>query len=833
MRKLVLPAALACGLAACSDVPSAPTVAAPAVPTRATLSQSGVPIPNQYIVQFRPGGLDARTNASYVERAMGGETKYVYTRVLNGAAMKLADDAAMALRSDPRVLSVIQDQTVTLATTQTNPPSWGLDRIDQRNLPLSATYSYGLTGSGVTAYLLDTGLNFSQTDFGGRATAGVDEITVGGGSVDCNGHGTHTAGTVGSTTYGVAKGVHIVAVRVLDCTGSGSYGAVIAGIDWVTANATKPAVASMSLGGPFFQPLNDAVTNSMNAGIPYAIAAGNNATNACNDSPGSTPGAITVGATSITDGFASFSDVGACVALNAPGVNIKSLWIGANGTTNTISGTSMATPHVAGVAALYLQANPTATAAQVRAALIANATPNVIAGVPAQTPNLLLYSGFLNIPPVASFTSNCTALSCSFNANGTTALSIATYSWNFGDATTGSGKTPSHNYASAGTYAVTLTVTDPNGTSVKTTNVNVGGATNQPPVARFTISCPTLHCTVDGSTSTDDVGVVSYKWDWGNGRSETHVGPTASNTWATAGNYTITLTVTDGGGLTNSTSKLVTIPSSTNQSPTATITSPANNSTFLLGSSVAFAGTGQDPEDGVLTGASLVWTSSIDGQIGTGTSFSTSSLSAGTHTITLTAKDAQNATGTATRTITINRAPTATITSPANGGTFAQGTSVAFAGTGQDPEDGALSGASLVWTSNVDGPIGTGTSFSTSSLSTGPHTITLTATDSKGATGTATRSITITAPGNLPPTANFTFTCSTTGTHQCTVNGSSSTDDHGVVSYKWDWGNGRTETHVGATASNTWATAGNFSVTLTVTDAGGLTNSITKTVAVP
>ena len=744
MRKLLLPAALACGLAACADTPSAPTSAAPSVPERATLSQSGIPIPGQYIIQFRPGGADSRTNATSIERNMGGATRYVYTRVLNGAAMLLADDAAAALRSDPRVLSVTQDQTVTLATTQTN-PSWGLDRIDQRNRPLSASYSYGLTGNGVTAYILDTGLNFAQSDFGGRASAGIDEITSGGGSVDCNGHGTHTAGTVGSSTYGVAKGVHIVAVRVLDCMGSGSFAAVIAGIDWVTANATKPAVASMSLGGPFFQPLNDAVANSINAGIPYAIAAGNNAANACTESPGSTPGAITIGATSITDIFAGFSDRGPCVALNAPGVNIKSLWIGANGTTNIISGTSMATPHVAGVAALFLQGNPTATPAQVRAALITNATPNVISNVPASTPNLLLYAGFLNIAPVANFSSNCSALACAFNANASTSLSIGTYSWNFGDATTGTGKTPVHSYGQAGTYVVTLTVTDPNGTSVKTANVSVGGLPNQPPVALFTLTCPTLSCSANASASTDDHGIVSYKWDWGNGRSETHVGPTATNTWASAGNYNVTLTVTDGSGLTNALTKVVTIPTATvNQSPTATVTSPSNNSTFLLGASVAFAGTGQDPEDGALAGASLVWTSSLDGQIGTGTAFSINTLSAGTHIITLTAKDAL------------------------------------------------------------------------------------------GATGTSTRSITITSTGvNQPPAANFTFTCSATVAHQCSVDGSSSTDDVGVVSYTWAWGDGRTETHVRATASNSWASAGTFSVTLTVTDAGGLTSSITKQVAVP
>ncbi|MEP6731645.1 MAG: S8 family serine peptidase [bacterium] len=666
MRKLIVPAALACGLAACADAPSAPpTAAAQLHPAAASFGRAGDPIPGRYIVQFKSGGADAVTNAKYVERTAGGVTSYVYTKVLNGAAMQLGDDAAAALRSDPRVLSVDQDQTVSINTTQNNPPSWGLDRIDQKNLPLSNSYTYGLTGAGVTAYILDTGLNFAQADFTGRASAGIDEITSGGGSVDCNGHGTHTAGTVGSATYGVAKGVKIVAVRVLDCNGSGSFAGVIAGIDWVTTHATLPAVASMSLGGSNFAPLDTAVAHSIAAGIPYVIAAGNSSANACTESPGNTPGAITIGATTIADGFASFSDRGPCVALNAPGVNITSLWLGASGTTNTISGTSMATPHVSGVVAMYLQAHPTATPAQVRAAVIAGATANVISGVPASTPNLLLNIGFLN------------------NGN------------------------------------------------------------NQAPVARFTITCPTLHCNADGSASTDDVAIVSYKWDWGNGHNETHSGPTASNTWATPGTYSVTLTVTDGGGLTGSLTKQVTIPNgTTNQPPTASITSPANGSSFVQGASVSFAGSGTDPEDGALTGASLVWTSSLDGQIGTGASFNSSTLSVGS------------------------------------------------------------------------------------------HTITLTATDSHGLTGTATRSITITA-GNQPPVAAFTFNCGGAVPHQCSFDGSTSTDDHGVVSYMWDWGNGKTETHTRTTSTNTWAAAGNVTVKLTVTDAGGLTNTKTMVIAVP
>jgi subtilisin family serine protease len=269
---------------------------------------------------------------------------------------------------------------------------WGLDRMDQRTLPLSGSYAYQRDGTGVTAYIIDTGINFSHDEFGGRASAGVDEVTVGGGAADCNGHGTHVAGTVGGATYGVAKKVRLVAVRVLDCQGSGYSSWAIAGVDWVTEHRVLPAVANLSLGGSFSQAFNDAIERSIAAGVVYAIAAGNSAADACATSPGSAPNAITVGATDNTDAFASFSNFGACVKMNAPGVGIVSAWIGSNVATTGASGTSMAAPHVTGAAAVYLQGNPSATPAQVRAALTSAATTNVLGGLPSGTPNLLLYS---------------------------------------------------------------------------------------------------------------------------------------------------------------------------------------------------------------------------------------------------------------------------------------------------------------------------------------------------------------------------------------------------------------------------------------------------------
>jgi subtilisin family serine protease len=289
------------------------------------------------------------------------------------------------------------DQPMHATTTQTG-ATWGIDRVDQRNLPLSTTYTYTADGTGVNAYIIDTGIRFSHAQFGGRATSGFDAVD-GGSADDCNGHGTHVSGTVGGSTYGVAKNVHLVAVRVLDCSGSGTTAGVISGVDWVTANHVSPAVANMSLGGGASTTLDNAVASSIASGVTYAVAAGNGnflgiAANACNSSPARVATALTVGATDQTDKKASFSNYGTCLDLFAPGVNITSSWYGSDTATNTISGTSMATPHVVGVAALYLQGNPSATPATVSAALVANATTGKVTSPGTGSPNRLLFENY-------------------------------------------------------------------------------------------------------------------------------------------------------------------------------------------------------------------------------------------------------------------------------------------------------------------------------------------------------------------------------------------------------------------------------------------------------
>ncbi|TDB70694.1 S8 family serine peptidase [Micromonospora sp. KC723] len=481
------------------------TPAAAAEPVGVVRAAGGpTAVADSYIVVLKDSAV-ARTRVGDTAQRLvgrhGGSVARTYAAALRGFEVRVDARAAARIAADPSVAYVEQNHTVSISGTQTNPPSWGLDRIDQRNLPLDRSYTYPNTASNVHAYIIDTGIRFSHSDFGGRAVSGYDAVD-GGSADDCNGHGTHVAGTVGGSAYGVAKGVRLVGVRVLNCQGSGTNAGVIGGVDWVTQNAVKPAVANMSLGGGANSTLDTAVRNSINSGVTYGLAAGNDTgANACNTSPARTAEGITVGSTTNSDARSSFSNIGTCLDIFAPGSSITSAWHTNDTATNTISGTSMATPHVVGAAALVASANPTWTPQQVRDSLVNNATPNVVGNPGTGSPNRLLYVVNDGTPPptndfsvqvsptsgstapggsvtatVATATTNGAAQSVSLSASGLPAGTTASFS----PATVTSGGSSTLTIATsastpAGTYAVTVTGTAASGTKTATYSLTVTG----------------------------------------------------------------------------------------------------------------------------------------------------------------------------------------------------------------------------------------------------------------------------------------------------------------------------------------------------------------------
>ncbi|MEO6292439.1 MAG: S8 family peptidase [Burkholderiaceae bacterium] len=360
------------------------------------------PIPGRYIVVFWDSVNSPAAEVANLMRASGGQLHHTYSSAIKGFAASLPDAALQGIRNNPNVNYIEQDQTVSLNTTQTG-ATWGLDRIDQHALGLNSSYQYNYTGAAsgepsspaVNAFIIDTGIRATHSDFNGRVNvgAGFTAISDGNGTNDCNGHGTHVAGTVGGTTWGVAKGVTLIPVRVLNCQGSGSWSGVIAGVDFVANSTLRPAVANMSLGGGASQAVDDAVAGAVSRGATVVVAAGNSNADACNYSPARAPSAITVGAITSTDTRASYSNWGTCLDLFAPGSGITSAWNTDDYATNTISGTSMASPHVTGVAALALAANMAASPWAVADFLTNNnATSGLISSAGTGSPNRLVYS---------------------------------------------------------------------------------------------------------------------------------------------------------------------------------------------------------------------------------------------------------------------------------------------------------------------------------------------------------------------------------------------------------------------------------------------------------
>ncbi|WP_434442771.1 S8 family serine peptidase [Lentzea sp. E54] len=491
-------------------------------------------VKDSYIVSLKAGAA-SRAAAPELASRYGGQVGKVWQHALNGFSVTMTAKQAARLAADPKVAFVEQDAEVSLLDVQQNPPSWGLDRVDQRDLPLSNSYQYNTTASNVTTYIVDTGVRTTHQTFGGRATWGTNTSGDGNNS-DCNGHGTHVAGTVAGAEYGIAKAAKVVAVKVLNCQGSGTIQGVVDGVNWVTANAVKPAVANMSLGGGAAAALDTAVRNSVASGVTYALASGNSNTDACSSSPARVAEAITVNASTNTDARASFSNYGTCTDIFAPGQNIVSAWHTSDTATNNISGTSMASPHVAGGAALWLATHPTDSPAAVWAGLNAASTPNKISNPGSGSPNKLLYTLFGDVQPGDPSVTNPgtqtstvgTPASLQLSASGGT----APYTWSVSGLPAGLSASASGAISgtptTAGTSTVTARVTDSAGKTGSATFswvVNaVGGScdarTNSTPVRIPDNTTVTSTIVVSGcagnasATSSIKVAIThSYKGD--------------------------------------------------------------------------------------------------------------------------------------------------------------------------------------------------------------------------------------------------------------------------------------------------------------------------------
>ncbi|MCU1586559.1 MAG: putative subtilase-family protease [Frankiales bacterium] len=478
--------------------------------------------PSTYVVRLAPAAAPVSSLVRTLTSRYGGQVSFTYTTALRGFAVRMTPGEAQRLRLDPLVAAITPDQVFHTDTTQGG-AQYDLDRTDQRS-GLDGSYTYNATGAGVHAYDIDTGITPTHTDFGGRASVGFDAMNDGHNGIDCNGHGTHTAGSIGGSVHGMAKQVSLVAVRVLDCNGSGTSAQIIAGVDWVAAHAVHPAVANMSLGSSVGtdSSIDAAVNGLINSGVTVAVAAGNGygnglyAQNACSTSPADVPNAITVSATDNTDTKPIWANVGNCVDLFAPGVGVVSDWYTSDTATQSDDGTSMSTPHVAGAAALYLQQNPSATPAQVASFLVGQATTGAVKSPGSGTPNKLLYIGGIsaggpppaNVAPTAAFTISTSNLSATLTDTSTDSDgSIASRSWAFGDGTTGTGSPVTHTYAAAGTYTVTETVTDNGGltaTASHSVAVSAGTSTDPDP------STPTLTSGVAKSGTSGAKGSWQY-----------------------------------------------------------------------------------------------------------------------------------------------------------------------------------------------------------------------------------------------------------------------------------------------------------------------------------
>ncbi|GGS29757.1 MULTISPECIES: putative Ig domain-containing protein [Actinokineospora] len=633
------------------------TMATPAAAAEGTILGANAEgaIPGSYLVVFKDHATSRAAVAQSAETMAdryGGTVTATWRHALRGYAATMTERQARRLAADPAVSAVEQNRVVRVADTQQNPPSWGLDRIDQRDRPLNNAYTYPTTASNVHAYVIDTGIRTTHRDFGNRATWGTN--TVGGSNTDCHGHGTHVAGTVGGTAYGVAKGVRLVAVKALDCQGSGSTQSIVSAVDWVTANAVKPAVANMSLGGGASTAMDNAVRNSITSGVVYSIASGNSNANACNTSPARVTEALTVNASTSTDARASFSNWGTCTDLFGPGQDITSAWHSSDTATNTISGTSMAAPHVAGVVALYLSTHPNATVTQTNQAIINASSSGKISNPGTGSPNRLVFveqgapADVAVTNPGGQTGTVGTPASLQLTATG----GVAPYTWTATGLPAGLSISPSTGRISgtpttANTYQVTVTATD-------TTN-DSGSATFSwviEPASGGDLTLPNPG-TLTGSVGVEagvklvvSGGTGPYTWTAdglppglslsSDGSDTAIVGgvPTAGGTYR----VTVSVTATTGGSTSVqfdwviSGGGQITVPSPGNQ--TTTVGSPVNLQLTASGGAAPYTWSAS----GLPAGLSISASGLITG----------SPTAAGTSTVTVTATDSAGASGSAT-----------------------------------------------------------------------------------------------------------------------------------------------------------------------------------------
>ncbi|HEU4407934.1 MAG TPA: S8 family serine peptidase, partial [Polyangiaceae bacterium] len=827
---LVALAALA--LAACNSPPpptGGPGAADPgadeAPAAGARFLTSARPVKDRYIVVLRDEpARDARQAANDLAAAYRGQVGQVFRHALQGFVAEMTEVDAKRLSEDPRVKYVEEDGVMSISATQPN-ATWGLDRVDQRALPLDQSYTYNTAGGGVNAYVIDTGIRVTHAEFGGRAAPGFSSINDANGSNDCNGHGTHVAGTIGGSTYGVAKAVNLHAVRVLDCGGSGTTAGVIAGVDWVTANFEAPAVANMSLGGGASQALDDAVAASINAGVIYALAAGNENQNACNRSPARTPAAITVGSTTLTDARSSFSNFGTCVDLFAPGSSITSAWHTGDSATNTISGTSMASPHVAGAIALYLGSNPTASPEQVAGVLTTLATPGAVTNPGTGSPNLLLFTASLgdgngdNEAPTAAVTAPAdgatVAGTVTLEADASDNVGVTRVSFFVNNAFLGTDTEAPFSLAwnttlgGNGAHAVVAKAFDAGGNVGSSAAVTV--TVNNPGQASYDPALKAPHCTDKGAVCDSGTLVVGR----GNVGPEQNA-PNTVNASCVDGNLgsfhndesldRIRVSTLDGSTMT--VGKTVKIEAtvwawSTGSSDSLDLfyAADATNPTWTYlttmkptsGGAHVLSATYTLPEGGVQAVRGNFRFLSTQGVCSTGSFNDRDDL--------------------VFDVLPAAQPPVASFSQACTS------LSCGFTDASTDPD-----GDIVAWAWNFgDGATSADQNPAHAYAASGTYTVSLTVTDGAGFTSTTQQDVSVIAA----PAASFTFTCLGP---DCDFADASSDVDGDIVAWSWNFGDGTTSNE--QNPAHSFPQSGTYEVSLTVTDSTGQTSTVQQSVAV-